>query len=198
VVYLGGIADTAFASKAPETAGLAALHNAFLLVGLPIALLGQAIGQSVFPRLAAHAAALDWPAVRLSILRSLGAGIALSIPILLGLVLLGRLAIRVIFEHGRYDADAGGLTYAVLVAYALALPAYVATEILSRGLIALRDTRTPLLTNTAQVAGRIALMAALVAPLGVVAVPAAFAMMAVVESVILATTLLIKIGRRLH
>jgi hypothetical protein len=41
-------------------------------------------------------------------------------------------------------------------------------------------------------------MAALVAPLGVVAVPAAFAMMAVVESVILATTLLIKIGRRLH
>jgi peptidoglycan biosynthesis protein MviN/MurJ (putative lipid II flippase) len=32
-----------------------ALHNAWLLVTLPIALLGQAIGQAAFPRLAAYA-----------------------------------------------------------------------------------------------------------------------------------------------
>jgi putative peptidoglycan lipid II flippase len=198
VVYVGGIADTAFASTAPEAAGLPALHNAFLLVGLPIALLGQAIGQSAFPRLAAHAAALEWSAVRRTVLRSLAAAVALSVPILLALVVLGRLAIRVIFEHGRYDADAGGLTYVVMVVYVLALPAYVGSEILSRGLIALRDTRTPLLTNTAQVVGRVGIMAALIGHLGVLAVPAAFAAMAFIESAILAVALLTKIARRLR
>ena len=197
VVYLGGIADTAFASTAPQSAGLPALHNAWLLIGLPIALLGQAIGQSAFPRLAAQAAAAEFRALRRTILRSLVISVALAVPTVACLVVLGRLAIRVLFEHGRYDADAGSLTYAVLVLYAVALPAYVGTELVSRGLIALRDTRTPLLTNTAQVLGRVGLMAVLIGPLGVLAVPAAFAGMAFVESLILAAVLLIKIRRRL-
>jgi putative peptidoglycan lipid II flippase len=197
VVYLGGIADTAFASTAPQTAGLPALHNAWLLVGLPIALLGQAIGQSAFPRLAAQAASAEWRALRRTMLRSLAVAVALSVPTVLGLIVLGRLAIRIIFEHGRYDADAGALTYAVLVAYAVALPAYVGTEVIGRGLIALRDTRTPLLTNTGQVAGRVVLMAALIGQLGVLAVPAAFAGMAFVEATVLGVVLLAKVRRRL-
>src|SRR5919106_1592725 len=60
VGYAGFIVDTAFASTAPEEAALPAIFNAWLLVGLPIALLGQAIGQAAFPRLAAHAAELNW------------------------------------------------------------------------------------------------------------------------------------------
>jgi putative peptidoglycan lipid II flippase len=198
VVYAGGIADTAFASTAPQIAGLPALHNAFLLVGLPIALLGQAIGQSAFPRLAAHAASREWSALRKTVLHSLLAAIGLSVPVLLALVVLGRFLVHAIFEHGRYDADAGALTYAVMVVYVLGLPAYVGTEILGRGLIALRDTRTPLLTNTAQVGGRIAIMAAIIGVLGVLAVPTAFATMAFVECGILAVVLLIKIRRRLR
>ena len=37
---------------------------------------------------------------------------------------------------------------------AAALPAYVGSEVVTRGLIALRDTRTPLLTNSAVLAAR--------------------------------------------
>ena len=59
VNYAGFSVDTAFASKASEDAALPAIQNAFLLVGLPIALLGQAVGQAAFPRLAAHAAQAD-------------------------------------------------------------------------------------------------------------------------------------------
>src|SRR5207244_9048067 len=101
VNYVGFIVDTAFASKAPEVAGLPALYNAWLLVGLPIALLGQAVGQAAFPRLAAYAAGAKWDAFRRTALCSLAAAIALSIPAVLGLVILGRLTIRVLFEHGR-------------------------------------------------------------------------------------------------
>jgi putative peptidoglycan lipid II flippase len=197
VVYVGGIADTAFASTAPQAAGLPALNNAFMLVGLPIALLGQAVGQSAFPRLAACAAGAQWRALRRTTLRALVSAIGLSIPAVVTLLVLGRLMIRVLFEHGRFDAEAGALTYAVLAVYAIGLPAYVGSEILSRGLIALRDTRTPLLTNTTQVLGRALIMALLIARLGVLAVPAAFAGMAVVESLILAAVLLIKLRRRM-
>lgn len=111
---------------------------------------------------------------------------------LLGLIFLGRPTIRILFEHGKFDAAAGSLTYSVLVVYAVALPAYVGTEVITRGLIALRDTRTPLLTNTLQLAGRAAILALLIGKVGVVAIPIAFAVTAAIETVTLETVLLLK------
>ena len=198
VGYAGFILDTAFASKSSQVAALPALHNAFLLVGLPIALLGQAVGQSAFPRLAAYAAEEQWLRMRQTLLRSLSAVVALAVPSLLALILAGRLMIRVLFEHGKYNAAAGSLTYEVLVAYAIALPAYVATEVFTRGLIALRDTRTALYTNVFQIAGRFLIMALLLGNLGVRVVPLAFAVMASIETVILGVILLVKMQRRIH
>jgi len=93
--------------------------------------------------------------MRRTLLRSLGAVLVLALPALLALLALGRPAIRLLFEHGRFNAAAGALTYAVLVPYAVGLPAYVCTEVISRGLIALEDTRTPLITNSLQLAGRV-------------------------------------------
>ncbi len=197
VGYGGFIVDTAFASKAPQVGALAALHNAFLLVGLPIAVLGQAVGQSAFPRLAAHAAAAQWAAMRRTLLRALGAVIALAIPGMVALVVLGRPAIRILFEHGKFGASSGSLTFEVLTVYAVALPAYVGAEVLIRGLIALRDTRTPLLTNSMQLVGRGAIMALLLGSQGVLAIPIAFAVMAAVETLALAGVLLLKMQRRM-
>jgi len=174
-----------------------AIYNAWLLVGLPIALLGQAVGQAAFPRLAAHAAAMEWPRMRQTVLRALGAVVVLAIPALLGLIILGRPTITILFEHGKFDAAAGSLTYAVLVLYAVALPAYVGTEVIVRGLIALRDTRTPLLTNSFQLAGRAAIIAMLLDSMGVLAIPIAFAVTASVETVALGTVLLLKMQRRM-
>ena len=195
VGYVGFIVDTAFASKAPESAGLPALQNAWMLVGLPIALLGQAVGQSAFPRLAAHAAAFEWALMRRTVLRSMAVVAALAIPALLGLLWLGRPVIHILFEHGKFDAVAGALTYAVLVPYAIALPAYVCTEVVARGLIALRDTRTPLATNSVQVVGRAVLIALLLGKVGIVAIPIALAIMATLETVGLVAVLMLKLQR---
>jgi putative peptidoglycan lipid II flippase len=196
VNYAGFIVDTAFASRAPELAGLPALYNAWLLVGLPIALLGQAVGQATFPRLAAQADAKDWPRMQRTLLQSLGAVIGLAIPAFLGLYFLGRPVIRLLFERGKFTADAGDLTYNVLIAYAVALPAYVGTEVITRGLIALRDTRTPLLTNILQLIGRVVIMALLVSQWGIITIPAALAITATVETLTLGTVLLVKLRRR--
>lgn len=195
VNYAGFIVDTAFASRVQSEAALPAIFNAWLLVGLPIALLGQAVGQGTFPRLAAHAAAGDWAAMRRTLVRTLGVAVALAGPALIALVLLGRPTIALLFERGRFTAAAGDLTYQVLLAYAVALPAFVATEVITRGLIALRDTQTPLLTNILQMAGRVAFLALLVGQLGAVAIPLALAITATAETLILATVLFVKLRR---
>ena len=197
VLYTGFIVDTAFASKVHGTTALPALQNAFLLVGLPIALLGQAVGQSAFPRLAAYATSRDWLQLRRTLLQALGAVIALAIPALLALIVAGRPVIRILFEHGKYNSAAGVVTYDVLKVYAIALPAYVATEVLTRGLIALRDTRTPLLTNTVQIVGRIAIMVLFLGTWGVRTIPTAFAIMATLETLALGAVLLVKVQRRI-
>jgi putative peptidoglycan lipid II flippase len=196
VNYAGFIVDTSYATRAVDPAGLAAIYNAFLLVGLPIALLGQAIGQAVFPRLAALAEAENWAEMRRMLLRSLGASIALALPAVGALLLLGRPTVRILFEHGQFTASAGDLTYRVLVAYAIALPAYVATEVITRGLISLRDTRTPLFTNAGQLILRIVLISILLSSLGVVAIPAAFAISSTIETLTLATVLFLKLRNR--
>jgi putative peptidoglycan lipid II flippase len=198
VGYAGFILDTAFASQAPEAAGLPAIHNAWLLAGLPIALLGQAVGQSAFPRIAVHAANLEWSRMRRTVLGALLAAVALSIPALLGLIFLGRPVIQLLFERGKFDAAAGSLTYSILTAYVVALPAYVGTEVVTRGLIALRDTRTPLATNSVQLAGRALMMTALIGSLGVVAIPISLAVTASVETILLLTVLLFKVRNRMH
>lgn len=198
VSYAGFIVDTAFATRATDAASLAAIYNAFLLVGLPIALLGQAIGQAAFPRLAAQAEAENWTEMRKILLRSLGAAIALAIPAVGALLLLGRPTIRILFEHGEFTRAAGDLTYRVLVAYAIGLPSYVATEVITRGLISLRDTRAPLFTNSGQLILRILLISILLNNLGAVAIPAAFAISCTLETVTQAAILFLKLRGKSH
>jgi putative peptidoglycan lipid II flippase len=109
------------------------------------------------------------------------------------LLLLGRPTIRILFERGEFTSAAGDLTFSVLVAYAVALPAYVATEVITRGLISLRDTRTPLFTNSGQLIARILLISLLLPRMDVVAIPAAFAISATLETLTLAIVLFLKL-----
>jgi putative peptidoglycan lipid II flippase len=188
--YIGLVLDTAFASVATEVAALPAVYNAWLLVTLPQSLIGKALGQSAFPRTAQSVADGDWVRVRGLLFRTVGAAIGLALPAAVALIALGRTTIGVLFEHGRFDASAADLTYKVVAVYAVALPGAIATEILTRGLLAMRNTRMPLFTDLAQVLGRAGLMVVLVPRLGVVAIPFAFAATTLLEAGVLACALL--------
>ncbi|MFP4436827.1 MAG: lipid II flippase MurJ [Chloroflexaceae bacterium] len=196
VNYAGGIVDVAFASLVSGGGNIPALHNAFLLFGVPVRLLGIAIGQAAFPRLAAQVVDGRWRSMRRTLLRSLGIALGLACLGTLGFILLGRPVIRILFEHGEFDAAAGTLTYTVLVGYALALPAAIGTEILTRSLQALHDTRTPLLINCGQLAGRIALIPLLLPTLGLPAIPVAFALTSTLETAALGGAVWVKLRHK--
>ncbi len=185
VNYAGGIVDTAFASLAREPGALPALFNAGLLMGVPLRLIGVALAQAAFPRIAAFAARREWARMRSTLVGALAVATILAIGCALLLALIGRPLVRLLFERGRFDAAAGDLTTLLLVVYVAGLPVYVATEVLTRGLIALHDTQTPLVTNCAQLAGRGALIWLWIEPWGVVAIPAAFALTSAMETIAL-------------
>ena len=185
VNYLGWVVESSFGSRAHDNATLPALHNAWLVAGLAVTLLGAAIGQAVFPRLAARAAAGDRAGFRLLLRRVALVAVLGSLPLVAALLVGGGPLVSLLFQHGAYDADATHLTRQLLVGYAVGLPFYIGTEIASRAVLATRDARTPLLTNTLQLLLRGGLMALFLAVWGVVGIPLAYAVASAVESVLL-------------
>lgn len=197
VNYTGTIIDTAFASLTVQLITLPAIYNASLLANLPVTLLGYAVGVAAFPRLADRAEAKAWPQLTRLLLQVLAVVCSLSFLAIATIYFLGRTVIRILFEHGEFNAAAGDATYSALLLYALGLPSHIATEIVGRGLIALRDTRTPLFTNIGQLIGRATLMAIFVPRIGLYAIPLAFVVSSTLETIALSIILTRKLRRRL-
>lgn len=184
VNYAGTIVDTSFAAHAGVTT-VAAIYSGWLLADMPARLIGSAIGQAVFPHLAHAIAQQDIVAARRLFGRTVLVALALAVPVVLVMWVLGRWGIAVVLERGAFDAAAGDRTYAVLQWYIVGLPAYIMTELLSRMLNAMRDTRTPLLTNVLQLSAKWALLRWVFAGVSLVAVPLAHTLTCYVETFVL-------------
>jgi len=197
VNYAGTIVDTAFASLTAQLITLPAIYNASLLANLPVTLLGYAVGLAAFPRLAARAEAKAWQPLARLLVQVLLVVCTLSIAAFATIYLVGRDVIRLLFERGEFTAVAGDATFAALLLYALGLPSHIATEIVTRGLIAMRDTRTPLFTNAGQLLTRTTLMAILVPRMGLYAIPLALVISSTLETIVLSIILAIKLRHRL-
>jgi len=184
VNYAGNLVDTSYASRVGVTA-VAALYSGWLLADMPTRLIGSAIGQAVFPHLAVAAAQHNPVLLRRLFIRTTGIALLLCIPVVLLVWFGGRAGIALILERGAFDAAAGDRTYAVLQWYVIGLPAYVTTELLSRLLNALHDTRTPLLTNVGQLGCKALILTMVGVSGGMVLVPIAHSATCIVESLVL-------------
>jgi putative peptidoglycan lipid II flippase len=139
--------DTAFISYFPDPASLSAVHNADLLLSLPVALFAQAIGQAALPKLCLQVAARRYALFQQMILKVLGGALLLSVLGVALLCLLGSPTIRIIFQHGAFDAHSSALTFLALVGYALGLPGTTANGLLGNIFYALKDAYTPLIVG---------------------------------------------------
>lgn len=197
VNYGGAIVDTAFASLTRQMVALPAVYNAMLLANLPVTLLGYAVGLAAFPRFAERAEAEEWRAMRRLVATVLGLACSLSLLAMATIYFAGRTVIRILFERGQFDAAAGEITFNVLLIYALGLPIHIGTEILTRALISMRDTRTPLFTNIGQLASRATIMWFAIEPLGLFAIPVAFIASSTLETIALGIVLTTKLQHRI-
>ncbi len=183
--YVAAIVDTAFASLTGVTAAVGALTNAWILVWLPVRLIGVAVGQAALPRMALLSTRGDLAALRRLLWRMLVPVCAIGLLATGALVLCGEWLIRLLFERGAFDATAVALTTQMLTIYALGMPVYVVTEVATRALISRFDSLSPMLSNLGQLGLRIVLLRLLIVPYGPAAIPLAHVLSAAAEALVL-------------
>ncbi len=143
---------------------LSALRYAFQIMNMPWTLVGTAIGIAVFPTFAALAAEQNRAALRGALSGALRAILTLTLPAAVGLLLLGRPLIQVLFEGGEFTAQSTDLVFYALRFYTLALISQSVLEVVIRAFSARKDTLTPLLVSFFTTALNLGLAVALARP----------------------------------
>jgi putative peptidoglycan lipid II flippase len=128
------------------------LNYSFRFMQLPLGLFGVAIGSANMAAISRHAATGAMDEFRATLSRSLGLVFLLTVPSSVGLLVLGKAMIGVIYEGGEFNAYDTARTGAALSFYALGLAGYAALKVLNPGFYALKDSRTPMIASLLSVA----------------------------------------------
>lgn len=148
------------------TGAVSWLDFAFRLMYLPIGLFGVSIATAATPAISRMVAQQDFAQIRRTIATALGLMMFLNIPATVGLIVLAKPIIAVIFEHGRFTPDDTMATAAALQLYAIGLVGYSVVRIISPTFYALGRSRIPVFASAASVFVNIALNVTLVRFLG--------------------------------
>jgi putative peptidoglycan lipid II flippase len=190
---LNFLAAIFFASFVSDEA-ISALNYAFLMMMMPVGVIGMAISTAVFPTLAQHGASQDTSALRVAVSKALRQILFLAVPASVGLIILATPSVRALLERGAFDVGSTELVVAALTLYAAGIAAHSGIEILSRGFYAVSDTRTPVAIAVAAMLLNLALSAALVAPFGLRGLAGAASITAFVEFGLLLWVLSTRLG----
>jgi putative peptidoglycan lipid II flippase len=120
-----------------------AINYSWPLVQFPVGALGMAAGTAIFPTLSRLSTAEDIEGVRRTVNRSLRLVLFLAVPATVGLVILRRPVVNVLYNHGAWSFGDTEQTAFALLFYGLALAPLASIEVLARVFYAMRDTLTP-------------------------------------------------------
>lgn len=138
--------NTTFASSLGE-GPVSWLSFAFRLIYLPIGMFGVAISTATLP-VASRAAARDnLDEFRHTIASSLSLTFLLTIPSAVGLIVLARPIVALIYQHGYFTSYHTEQTAIALAYNAVGLTAYSAVRVLAPSFYALKETRVPMLAS---------------------------------------------------
>jgi putative peptidoglycan lipid II flippase len=184
--------NTNFASSIIDPATGAVLNGpvswlsyAFRFMQFPIGVFGVAIATATLPPLSRNTAHEDYDEFRRTLAHSLVLVFLLCIPSAVGLAVLGRPIIGLIFEHGRFTAFDTVQAGNALAAYSIGLAGYAAVKVLSPAFYALGDARTPMLISLFSIAVNYVMNSLLVARFGHVGLAASTSTVALVNFILL-------------
>jgi putative peptidoglycan lipid II flippase len=148
------------------TGAVSWLSFAFRIVYLPIGLFGVSIATATLPTVSRHAALDDLAQIRRTVSRGLSMMLMLNVPATLGLLVLARPIVELLFEHGRFTAADTEATASALRLYAVGLIGHSATRIMSPVFYALRQSQTAVAASLAAIVVNVVLSLSLFGSLG--------------------------------
>ncbi|MCJ7569417.1 MAG: murein biosynthesis integral membrane protein MurJ [Anaerolineales bacterium] len=142
VVQVNFLVSTILASGMPE-GSLAAIYFAFALMLMPQTIIAKAVGVASLPTFSAQVARGEMEALKNTFGKTLRGVVFLSLPASIGLVLLRRPIVALLFERGFFTAESTELVAWALLWYATGLVGHAILEVVVRAFYAMYDTRTP-------------------------------------------------------
>lgn len=113
------------------------------LIEFPLGVFTIAVTTVLFPAIARLAAQNRMEEVGSEYRRGLRFIFAITIPAMIGLIVLHEPILGFLFEWGRFEATDVSLTSPILILFSMALPFYSLSTFATRGFHALKDMRTP-------------------------------------------------------
>jgi putative peptidoglycan lipid II flippase len=126
---------------------LAALNYGWLLMLLPQGIFAQSVATAAFPTFSTQAAKGQRAEMRSALAATLRAVLYLAVPAAVGLIVLSRPVVQLVFERGAFTEASTTMVSGALTLYALALPAHSVVELVVRAFYALHDTKTPVMVG---------------------------------------------------
>ena len=122
---------------------LAAINFAWLLMLLPQGVFAQSIATAAFPTFSTQSAKGQIAEMRSTLAATLRAILYLALPAAVGLIVLRRPLVALIFQRGAFTETSTEMVAWALAFFALGLPAHAVVEVVVRAFYALHDTKTP-------------------------------------------------------
>ena len=148
IVQLNFLLNTYLASYMPD-GSVSGISFAFPLMYMPLAAIAQSVAIAALPTFSAQAARGRLDEMRSSLAVSLRGVLLLAVPASLGLMLLRKPIVALLYQGGEFTAASTELVAWALLWYALGLVGHSMVEIVSRAFYALHDTKTPVMVGVA-------------------------------------------------
>jgi putative peptidoglycan lipid II flippase len=140
------LVNSMFASTLGDGA-IFALAIAFRLMQLPLGLFGVALGTVTLPLLSRLVVAGKTQEFRGELARAIRWALLLTLPSMVGLMMLAEPIISVLYQHGKFNADQAAQAAGALRFYAIGLGGYAALKVLVNAFYALDRRKTPMLVS---------------------------------------------------
>jgi putative peptidoglycan lipid II flippase len=142
------------------------LDLAFRLMYLPIGVFGVSIAAAATPAVSRMAAAANLAGMRSTVAQAIALMLSLNVPATVGLIVLARPIVELIFQRGNFSAADTDATAAALQFYALGLVGYSVVRIVSPTFYALDMSRVPVVASVGSVVANVLLNVSLVQVMG--------------------------------
>lgn len=131
---------------------ITALRYANRLFQLPLGIFAMAISTAFFPSMTRQASIADYKSFKSTLSLGLRSIFFITIPSGVGLIVLSKPIVRLLFKSGSFTESDVAATAFALGFYSLGLFAHSAIQVITRGYYSIKDTRTPVIIGAMAVA----------------------------------------------
>lgn len=165
------------------------LYYSQRLYQFPLGVLGISLATAIFPVMSADAARGDFDSLKRTISKGIRGTVFIALPATIGLILVARPLVAVIFQHGEFGSDSTLLVTRTLCFYAIGLTGFFAQQVLTRAFYSVQDSKMPAITATIAVVINIILNLTLIWYIGTAGLALSTAICSYIQVVILLAVL---------